>query len=332
MSAADERITAPATTTAAAPRWKRLAGNRPWLGSCVAAVLAWAATVWSGHGQGSGDLLTAALAFSAFTVLVSLGQMLVISVGPGNADLSIPSTIALSGAAAMIVMDGSNAMLVPGLLAATGVGVGVGLFNFGLIRLLRIPPIIATLAASLIVMSVAINVGRGLKVKPPALFSDLMAQRVLGIPLVAIGALVVTVLVALMLERTVLGRSIAAVGQNRRAAQLAGLKVERTRLMAYVICAGLAGLTGALIAGFSGGNSLDQGQEYLLMTIAVVVIGGTAVAGGRPSVPGIWGAAMFMFLLVALLNAVGAGPGLRMLLTGVIIIAVIVVASARPAR
>jgi ribose transport system permease protein len=130
-----------------------------------------------------------------------------------------------------------------------------------------------------------------------------------------------------MLERTVLGRSIAAVGQNERAAGLAGLRVQRTRLWAYVLCAGLAGLTGALIAGFAGGNSLDQGQEYLLLTIAVVVIGGTAVAGGAPSVPGIWGAAMFMFLLVAMLNAAGAGPGLRMLLTGLIIIAVIVAAS-----
>jgi ribose transport system permease protein len=96
-----------------------------------------------------------------------------------------------------------------------------------------------------------------------------------------------------------------------------------------VICAALAGLTGALIAGFAGGNSLDQGEEYLLLTIAVVVIGGSSVSGGRPCVPGIWGAALFMFLLVAMLNAAGAGPGLRMLLTGLIIIAVIVIAGTR---
>ncbi|MDO9143775.1 MAG: ABC transporter permease [Rhodoferax sp.] len=306
---------------------QRWGAGRPWLGSCVAAVLAWAATVFAGQGQGSGDLLTAALTFSAFTVLVSLGQMLVISVGPGNADLSIPSSIALSGAVAMIVMNGDNTMIVPGILAAVLVGATVGAFNFGLIRVLNIPPIIATLAGSLIVMSVAINIGRGLKIKPPPLFSDFMAMRLLGVPLLAMVALVVTVGIAVMLERTVLGRSIAAVGQNDRAARLAGLKVEVTRFWAYVICAGLAGLTGALISGFAGGNSLDQGQEYLLLTIAVVVIGGTAVSGGAPSVPGIWGAAMFMFLLVAMLNAAGAGPGLRTLLTGLIIIAVIVAAS-----
>ncbi|MDD5334051.1 MAG: ABC transporter permease [Rhodoferax sp.] len=311
--------------------WRRWGAGRPWLGSCVAAVLAWAATVFSGQGHGSGDLLTAALTFSAFTVLVSLGQMLVISVGPGNADLSIPSSIALSGAVAMIVMDGNNAMLLPGLLAAVLVGVAVGVFNFGLIRVLNIPPIIATLAGSLIVMSVAISIGRGLKIKPPPLFSDLMALRLLGLPLLALLALLVTVGIAVMLRRSVLGRSIEAVGQNERAAGLAGLRVQVTRFWAYVICAGLAGLTGALISGFAGGNSLDQGQEYLLLTIAVVVIGGTVVSGGAPCVPGIWGAAMFMFLLVAMLNAAGAGPGLRMLLTGLIIIAVIVAASS-PAK
>ncbi len=320
----------PASTTSAADRPARRRWTvQPWLGSWVAAALAWGIAVVAGQGQGSGDLISAALSFSAFTVLVSLGQMLVISTGPGNADLSIPSAIALASAVSMIVMNGDNSMIVPGLLAAIAAGVGVGLFNFALIRLLRIPPIIATLSGSMIVMSLAISVGRGLKIKPPPLFSDLLALRLLGIPLVALVALAISVAVWVMIERSVLGRSIAAIGQNRRAAHLAGVRVERTRLITYVICAALAGLTGALIAGFAGGNSLDQGEEYLLLTIAVVVIGGSSVSGGRPCVPGIWGAALFMFLLVAMLNAAGAGPGLRMLLTGLIIIAVIVIAGTR---
>lgn len=306
--------------------------KRPWVGSWIAALLAFGITIVVARGQGAGDLLAAALSFSAFTVLVALGQMLVITAGPGNADLSIPSAIALASAVGMIVMNGDNTMVVPGLLAAVAVGALVGLFNFGLIRLLRIPPIIATLSGSLIVMSVAISVGRGLKIKPPPVFADLVTLRLFGVPLVALLALVLTVGIWFLVERTVLGRSLTALGQNRRAAHLAGVHVERTRLITYVICAALAGLTGVLIAGFAGGNSLDQGEEYLLLTIAVVVIGGTAVAGGRACVPGIWGAALFMFLLVAMLNAAGAGAGLRTLLTGVIIIAVIVLAGAPAER
>ena len=238
------------------------------------------------HGQGGGQILTAAFTFSAFTVLVSLGQMLVITTGPGNVDLSIPSTIALSSAVSMLVMNESDARILPGLAAAVAAGATVGLCNYLLIRLLKIPPIIATLSSSLIVMSVAISIGRGLRIKPPDAYATLVGYRLAGVPLLAVVALAVALAIGFTLERTVYGRTVSAIGQSRRVALLAGMNVERTRLLTYVISASLAGLTGALIAGFSGGNSLDQGEEYLLLTIAVVVIGGTSVAGGRASVPG----------------------------------------------
>jgi ribose transport system permease protein len=327
--------TAPSGAHAPAPpraSFLRTLLAKPWLWSYVAALAVWLITIVNARGQGAGDILIAAFTFSSFTVLVSLGQMLVITTGPGNVDLSIPSTIALSSAVSMLVMNESPAMIVPGLLAAIGVGLVIGSFNFGLIRLLRIPPIIATLASSLVVTSVAISFGRGLKIKPPLPFQDFASWKLFGVvPVLAIVAVLVALVVAVVLERTVYGRSVAAVGQNRRAAHLAGLKVERTRYLTYAFCGALAGLTGALIAAFAGGNSLDQGEEYLLLTIAVVVIGGTAVAGGRASVPGIWGAALFMFLLVAMLNSAGAGAGLRMLLTGIIIIGVITVAGGEKA-
>ena len=75
------------------------------------------------------------------------------------------------------------------------------------------------------------------------------------------------------------------------------------------------------------GAALNMGEEYLLSSIAVVVIGGTSVAGGYGNVPGLWGAALFLFLLVTMLNTFGAGAGVRLVLTGLIIIGVIVAAS-----
>ncbi|HLV84870.1 MAG TPA: ABC transporter permease, partial [Devosia sp.] len=71
------------------------------------------------------------------------------------------------------------------------------------------------------------------------------------------------------------------------------------------------------------------GTEYMLMSIAVVVIGGSSIAGGNSNVPGIWGAALFMFLLVSMLNSLGLGAGIRLLLTGVIIVVVVIFASKR---
>ena len=298
----------------------------PALYSYLAAAGVWGTTV--ALGADGPALIVAALSFSAFAVLAALGQMLVITLGPGNIDLSIPSAIALSSAMAMLVMGEQNAMILPGLLAAIAAGAAVGLFNVTLIRLLRIPPIIATLSSGLVILSVAISFGRGLKVKPPTEFAAFATGRLFGIPLTAILAIAVLAIAALLIERTVSGRTLAAAGQNAQAATFAGLPVQRIRLAAYVASGALAGLTGALLAGFSGGNSLDQGEEYLLLTIAVVVIGGTDVGGGRPSVAGLGGAGLFMFLLVAMLNASGAGVGLRLLLTGLIIVGVITVAGA----
>lgn len=293
----------------------------PALYSYLAAAAVWGVTV--ALGANGAALMSAALAFSAFAVLAALGQMLVITLGPGNIDLSVPSTITLGSALSMLVMDESGGAIPFGLLAAAGAGATVGVFNVSLIRLLRIPPIIATLSSGLVVLSVAITFGRGLKVKPPEAFAGFATARIFGIPLLALLAIAAMLLATLLLERTVAGRTLSAAGQNARAATFAGLPVKRVRLLAYTLCGTLAGLCGALLAGFSGGNSLDQGEEYLLLTVAVVVIGGTDVGGGRPGVIGLGGAALFMFLLVAMLNASGAGSGPRLLLTGLIIVAVI---------
>ena len=72
-----------------------------------------------------------------------------------------------------------------------------------------------------------------------------------------------------------------------------------------------------------------MGTEYLMASIAVVVIGGTSVAGGFANLPGLWGAAMFMFLLVTMLNTFGLSAGIRLILTGAIIVGVITLAGGR---
>ena len=134
------------------------------------------------------------------------------------------------------------------------------------------------------------------------------------------------VVLGVVLHRTVFGRSVIAIGQNSRAARLAGVSVDFIRFATYVMCATLAGLCGYVLSGFSGGASLNMGAEYLLASIAVVVIGGTSVAGGFANVPGLWGAALFMFLLVTMLNTFGLGAGIRLVMTGLIIVAVITLA------
>jgi ribose transport system permease protein len=303
--------------------------NLPWIWSFLGALAVYIAVLVFAAGQGSWDVLTTAIAFSAFTVLVGIGQMFVITLGPGNIDLSLPATIGFASAIAMKVMDGSDARIVLGLAAAVGAGLLIGLANYLLIWLLRIPPLIATLSSSFVIRSVGISYGRGLQIVPPPGFSNFTSARIGGISVLALLVVLLSVVAGVVLARTVYGRSVLAVGQNIRAARLAGISVRRVRMITYTLCGGLGGLCGAFLAGFTGGSSLDVGAEYLLTSIAVVVIGGTSVAGGMANIPGLWGGALMLFMIATLLNASGLGIGVRDLLTGLIIIAVITVAGGK---
>jgi len=301
---------------------------KPWIWSFVGALVVWLAAISFTGGYGAGGMITAALPLAAFTVIVGVGQMFVITLGPGNVDLSLPANIGLASAVAMKVMGGDDAMVALGLLAALASGTAVGIANYLLIRVLRIPPIIATLSSSFIILSIDISYGRGLQIKPPPAFADFANLQVLGVPVLAIGTVIFAVLAGIALQRLIYGRSVLAIGQNMRAAWLAGIAVERTRFLTYALSGALGGIDGALLAAYFRGASVDIGNEYLLSSIAVVVIGGTSVAGGKANVPGIWGAALFLVLLLTMLNTFGVSAGLRLVLTGLIIVGVITAAGA----
>jgi ribose transport system permease protein len=303
--------------------------RKPWLLSFVGALAVWLVTILATGGASTVGVSQAALTFAAFSVIVGLGQMFVITLGPGNIDLALPATMTLGGTVALKLMAERNGMILPGFAAALAVGAAVGVINYALIKALRIPPIIATLAMSFLVLSAAIATNRGLRIKPPPMLADFSTGYSLGIPNLALVALVLSLGAWLLLNRTVYGRWIAAIGQSLPAARMAGIPVDGTRLGTYVLCSVLAALCGFLLACFSGGAALNMGTEYLLMSIAVVVIGGTAVAGGNSNVPGIWGASLFMYLVVTMLNTYGFGAGFRLIATGLIIIAVILLASRR---
>jgi len=308
--------------------------RKPWIWSFVAALAVLLITLLATSGAATVGLTRATLTFAAFSVIVGVGQMFVITLGPGNIDLAVPATMTLAGTVALKFMGETNGLILPGLLIALGIGVVIGTFNYALIKLLRIPPIIATLAMSFVILSAAIATNRGIRVKPPSAMADFTTGTAAGIPNMALVALVLSLGAWVLLNRTIYGRWIAAIGQSLPAARMAGIPVDGARFATYVLCATLAALTGYLLSCFSGGAALNMGEEFLLMSIAVVVIGGTSVAGGDSNVPGIWGASLFLFLVVSMLNTYGYQAGAQSILTGAIIIAVILVASGRrgPAR
>ena len=304
----------------------RTLAERPWIWSFLGAIAVWLAAVAFTGGHGAGGMLTAALSLAVFTVIVGVGQMFVITLGPGNVDLSLPANIGLASAVAMKTMGGDDSLVALGLVAALASGFAVGVANYLLIRALRIPPIIATLSASFIIQSIDISYGRGLQIKPPPGFADFTNIQFASVPLLAILAALFAYGAHVALHRTIWGRSVLAIGQNIRAARLAGIKVEPVRFAAYALCGMLGGLDGALLAGYFRGANVDIGNEYLLASIAVVVIGGTSVSGGKANLPGVWGGALFLVLLLTMLNTFGVSAGVRLVATELIIVAVIAAA------
>lgn len=306
----------------------RLRRNR-WAWSFAGALIVWLITIISAEGRGAGATLSAALGFSAFYVMAGMGQMLVVAAGPGNIDLSIPSVMTLTGYLATGAMGGDPAKLWLGLLVVIAVGGAVGLINVALIRLARVPPMVATLSAGFIMQSITIAYSKTAPAKPPAPLMEFALGRILGVPWIAIALIIAAAILSLIMTRSIFGRNLLAVGQSERAAYFAGISTRRITTIVYVASSLLAALTGLLLAAYSGGAALDMSSDFLLMSIAVVVIGGTSITGGRVSVAGIWGGSLLLYLISTMLNVLGLGAGVRFALTGAIIIGVLALSEDR---
>jgi ribose transport system permease protein len=314
--------------------WGRVrswSARQPWLWAVAGAVIVWAITTAVAQGRGAFETLSSALQFATFYAIVGVGQMFVIASGPGNIDLSIPAVMTLAGYLAMGVMHGGDAGLWPGLAAGVGVGLAAGIANVVLIRGLGIPPMIATLAAGFVEQSITMAYSRGSTAKPAPALLDFAAARIAGVPVIAILFGMLGVLTTFLLRRSTFGRTVLAAGQNRRAAYLAGLPVERTTAAVYVLSAVLASVSGMLLSAYSGGAALDMAGDFLLMSIAVVVLGGTSIAGGQASVAGVWGGAVLLYLIVTMLNVMQVEAGLRFIISGLIIIGVLALAEGKRA-
>lgn len=304
--------------------------SRKWLWSYIGAVLVFAViSAVSGNPLGT---LAASITFASFFVLVGMGQMLVITTGPGNIDLSVPYTLAMAGSVAMKIMNEADGNILVGLAAGLAVGALVGAFNFALIRAMLMPPMIATMASSFIVRTLSIVFFRGLQIKPPVGLERLVNFKLGAVPVLFLFVLAIALAMHLILNRTPYGRYIHAIGQNIKAAWLSGIDVTGNKLATYILCGVFSSLTGVLLAAFSGGATLDMGDEYMMNSIAVVVLGGSSIAGGNSNIPGIVGASVLLYLIVNLLNILGLGASLRSIFTGIVIVAIIFASGERMRR
>lgn len=260
---------------------------------------------------------------SSLTGIIAIGMTLVILTA--GIDLSVGSTAALSGMIVAIAIDGRIPLLVA-ILLTLFVGLAVGLLMGAVSARLRLPSFIVTLAGLTSIRGLAYLTTDGKPVGEnfPQSFTIIGGGYLGYIPLTGLVFIVVTLITAAVLRFTTLGEYIYAVGSNEEAARLSGVPVRWVQALVF----GFSGLTAA-IAGILLTSRLTiaqptgfQGVE--LDAIAAVVLGGTSLFGGRGGVGGTFIAVLLLSVLKNLFNLLGIGSFFQMVVTGLILVAALV--------
>jgi ribose transport system permease protein len=228
------------------------------------------------------------------------------------------------------IMNGDPGLMLPVVVVALLCGLVTGVANGLGIVIARVDPLIVTLAM-LSVLQGAIFLYTDRTVgSAPAEFREL-AYGSLGpvpTPAVILGALAIASW--LILDRTPFGRYVMALGGDAQSARRAGIPVDRVRLGAYVMCSLLAAVAGLLLAARLGSGFTGAGAGFELSSIVAVVVGGTALSGGRGGVWGTVAAVLLLTMLATMLNLLGISPFAQRVINGVVIVvAVAVYTSAR---
>jgi ribose transport system permease protein len=295
----------------------------PWILSFVGSACAFIAIEVVSH-HFSLQNLTINLGLAGFLTIAALGQMFAITGGGGGIDLSVPQVLTLSAMASAAITHGHAGLTFSGTIAALAVGVVAGIANGGLVVIVRLPPIVATLASGFVMESlIQIFYPQAEAGGPSQQLATFVHGHFLGLPAMLWVAVVATIVIGGILQRSIFGRRLEAVGQNQRAAGLVGIHVLRIRFLSYVVSGFMAAVTGLLLAAYAGGAFLDMGTSYQLGSIAAVVLGGSLIAGGRSTATGVFGGAVLLTFLVTLMGVSGLSAGLQDILEGVIIVLVI---------
>jgi ribose/xylose/arabinose/galactoside ABC-type transport system permease subunit len=257
--------------------------------------------------------------------ILATGMMFVII--SGGIDLSVGSIVALSGVvAASYAHPGEYPLIVP-LILALAVGALVGLLNGAGVAYGGLPPFIITLGTMTIVRGVALIAANGQPVfnvtkEFEAAAGGFVLERV---PNLVVYYVIITLVLAFVLTKTVFGRQVYAVGGNETAARVSGIHVDKIKLAVYTLSGFLAGVAGFLLASRIISGNPTSGQAYELDAIAAVVIGGVSMSGGS----GKWYGTVIGALMIAIisngLDILNVSSHFQLIIKGLIIIVAVLV-------
>jgi ribose transport system permease protein len=309
-------------------RMRSFIEEKRWIWPLLGILLLWTALVFLTE-RFSLYSLTGVATSASFLLFPALGQMLVVTTGRGNIDLSIPSVVTMSAYISVLVSSGTNGGLAEAFIAVICATLLIGLLNAGLVLMFRIPAMIATLATGYILASATLILnGKITTMGTPPLLAYIATGRVGGIPIVFLLALGFTGITGIILALTAYGRKLLALGQSVEAARLTGIPIASVTASTFVASAVLSGLTGMLLSGYAAGAFLEMGTPYLLQSVGAVVLGGTLISGGKATAAGTLLGGMFLVMIVTTMQIAGLPHGVQDILQGVVIIMVLSISGA----
>lgn len=314
-------------------RRRRLEGAAPWL-ILIAALLLYAGlAVASGQAQAlAPENLVNVLGRSVALGLTAVGQTFAILVA--SIDLSVANLISVAAVLASFIMGGDPSMMLPATLAVLAVGALVGAVNGLVITKLEVNPLIATLGMALLLQGLLSAAFTNFAGSVPEAFQVFAYGEAAGLPIGLWTLLLLAGLAWATLRFTRWGAEFYAVGGNVEAARLAGVRTARVVIRAHVVCSLCAALAGLYLASRlrSGAPWIGRDGVYDLESIAVVVIGGTVLAGGRGGVLGTLAGVMIFSLIDSIFNLMGVDAFAKQVLRGVVIVAAVAVYAAGSRR
>ncbi len=271
---------------------------------------------------------------SVYLVLVSLGQMLALITG--GFDLAVGTIIAMTSVVSAMVMVALPELspfwaICIGCAAGIGAALVIGAINGIGIAYAGVSPFIMTLGVQSIGFGLALYLTGGVPVSGlPGAFSETFGfGTLLGLPIPVLITIVMAAALYLVMMRTAVGTYLLAVGGNAKAAQLSGINARQMLLLAYLVCALMAGIAGLLLTARVDTGEANLGGTIALESIAACVIAGVSLRGGMGRVENVVLGAIFIGLVQNGMNLAEVGSYMQMVVLGVLLIVAVVADSLR---
>jgi ribose transport system permease protein len=249
-------------------------------------------------------------------LVAALGMTFVIIAG--SIDLSVGAIVALSALVAAVT---SSTLGVFAIIPACAVGVLCGTINGTIVAKGKVPSFIVTLGAMVIYRGIVLFFTRGAPVSiEDEMFLDIYSGRTAGIPHSLLIAVVMIIIAAVMLNLTVFGREVRAIGGGERIALLTGIRVDRVKIAIFALLGFLCGVAGLLQSARAMSATAQLGEGLELDAIAAVVVGGTPLTGGIGSLQGTILGALIITILSNGMNIVGVDPYFQNLVKGLVLV------------